>query len=348
VRIAWVVYGSLAQPTGGYVYDRLVVGGLRVRGDEVAVLDPRSAGSIPWAELDVVVGDGLCMRELGPAFEGASGRVSRVLLVHHLASWEVERTDRELLRPIEARAIRASDRLIVTSHASAERLASEYPGRAIDVVVPGSDRLPRRARLPRSDEGLELLFVGSLIPRKRLGILLEAVERVSDARVTLAIVGDSGRDPEHARAIEARIEQSPALRASVHTVGVLDDDGIARRMARADALVLPSSLEGFGMVLVEALHAGLPLIAARETARAAAIAESGAVIVFDDVDGLTAALRQLLRDRSRLEAMRRAVSDLSLPLWSETVSAFHGALKRAAAALAPGAANGPDRGPAPR
>ena len=41
VRIAWIVYGDLDQPTGGYVYDRLVVEGLRAGGDEVEVVDPR-------------------------------------------------------------------------------------------------------------------------------------------------------------------------------------------------------------------------------------------------------------------------------------------------------------------
>src|SRR5882672_5236547 len=207
MRIAWIVHGDLAQPTGGYVYDRIVIDGLRARGDEVEVVDPLTTAVTP-DRVDVIVGDALWAREIGPLFERAGHGVARVLLVHHFPSWEIERIDREAMRALEARAVGASDRLVATSAASGERLAAEYPLPGVDVVVPGADRLPCHPRVSSDDATIQLLFVGSLIARKRLALLLDAMEHLADPRVTLTVVGDAGREPENARAIAARIETS--------------------------------------------------------------------------------------------------------------------------------------------
>ena len=86
LRVAWVVYGSLEQISGGYIYDRLVIEELRRLGDLVTVisLEP-GATELPQlstTDFDVVVGDELCFRELLPLFQrGSTPR--RVLLIHH-------------------------------------------------------------------------------------------------------------------------------------------------------------------------------------------------------------------------------------------------------------------------
>ncbi len=327
MRVTWLVYGDLEQPTGGYVYDRLVVAGLRAAGDDVAVVDPRDAGHAAPARLtgDVLVGDALGVAEVGPLFEAAAGSARRVLLVHHLPSWEEERTDREALRALEARAIAASDRAVVTSATTGARLGGEYPGLGADVVVPGADRLPRRPRAERSG-ALRLVFVGSVIPRKRLHLLFDALERLGDTPFTLHMAGDAGRDPAHAAAMRARVHRSPALRGRVVADGVLDDGALADRLASVDALVLPSSLEGYGMVIAEALATGLPVFAARPAAVAAGVAGHPAVAVFDDSADLAAALETFARDEAVRAAMTRAAGSASLPTWEGCVAAFRAAL----------------------
>ena len=69
VRIAWIVYGSLEQVSGGYIYDRLVVEQLRALGDSVTVVS-LTPGQTELPDLragfDVLVGDELCFRELVP------------------------------------------------------------------------------------------------------------------------------------------------------------------------------------------------------------------------------------------------------------------------------------------
>src|SRR5689334_11237973 len=121
MRVAWIVYGPIDQPTGGYIYDRILAQRGRDAGDEVVVvsLEPGSSADdlvarLFAAEADAIVGDALCVREVAPAFErlsasGDAGGVvrprARVLLVHHPKSWEKELGDdeREAQRMAEAR-----------------------------------------------------------------------------------------------------------------------------------------------------------------------------------------------------------------------------------------------------
>ena len=329
------------------MYDRLVVEGLRAHGDEVQVLDPVDAIATAAAceRADVLVGDALCVRELGPLFESVKrargpgverdrDAAPRVLLVHHFPSWELERSDREGLRGHEARALAASDHVVATSAATRARLTGDCGGLPIDVVAPGADRLPRTSRSARGagDARVELLFVGSIVARKRVSLLLDALdalESLQAPRPGLTLLGDADREPEHARAIAERIEASDGLRSSVTMGGVVGDEALARWLARADALVLPSSLEGYGMVLTEALHAGLPVIAARPAASAAGIEGLDAVRVFDDARELAELLARFVTDPAMRDAMLLAAATAPLPTWSGAVGAFRQSLARA-------------------
>ena len=324
MRIAWIVYGELAQPTGGYIYDRIVVDRLRARGEIVDVVDARLATAASGSA-DVLVGDALCARELGPLFESAPA-TPRVLLIHHLPSWELERTDRDSSRRHEERALASSDRVVATSAMSRARLAREHERLAVDVVVPGADRLPRAPRVSNGGP-IELLFVGSVVVRKRVSLLLDALEGLPEPRPRLTLLGDPDREPAHARAVAERIEASAVLRASVTMAGVVTDEDLARRLARADALVLPSSLEGYGMVLTEALHAGLPVIAARPAAEAASIADHGGVRVFDEGRELAQpAFRRFATEPALRSAMRSGAESSPLATWSGASDAFHRAI----------------------
>ena len=330
MRIAWLVYGPVTQPTGGYVYDRLIIEGLRAHGDRVDVVDPAIASSILGGDLegaDVLVGDALCAPELGGLFEGARRGQGRVLLVHHFPSWEIDRTDREAMRGLELRALGACDGVVATSQATRARMLAESAPPPIAVVVPGADRLPRLTR-SRGGSDVELLFVGSLVSRKGVARLLDALEQVPEPRPALTLVGDPGREPEYGRAVMARVAGSPGLRDRVSFAGVVGEGVLAQRMARADALVLPSSLEGYGMVLTEALYAGLPVLASRAAAIAAGVAHLAAARVFDEDDGLLLLLKRFAVDRALRASMSRAAEEPSLPRWDDAVTAFRQVLLR--------------------
>jgi glycosyltransferase involved in cell wall biosynthesis len=340
VRVAWIVYGSIDQPTGGYVYDRMLVIRGRAAGDEVHVISivrgdapEKLTRHLDDFGADAIVGDALCSPELGPTFAMIGPRAARVLLVHHLASWEAETPtlERAAARAHETLAAVHADHLIATSAATARRLLAEHPGPGVDVVVPGADRLPRLPRAGSPHGPTSLLFVGNLIPRKRLPLLLEALDWLHDPRFLLRIAGDASRDESHARAIESRIEASEYLRAHVTRLGVISDRALAGELARSDALVLPSSLEGYGIAMTEALRAGIPLIAARSIAVPEAVRDSETALLFEDGAALARALRRFADDATLRERLRRAAVDCAgrLPSWERSAAAFRDLLSRA-------------------
>ncbi|AUX35055.1 MULTISPECIES: glycosyltransferase family 4 protein [Sorangium] len=345
MRIAWVVYGALDQITGGYIYDRLVVERLRRRGDvvEVVSLDPaprsRALAGLALAErlarLDpaVVVGDELCFPELGPAFAALPRRIARVLLVHHLSAWELPPgARRAALALAEAAVIRLCDAHLATSATTAARLRREHGLARVDVAPPGADRLPLRPRAARGGGPLRLTFVGSFIPRKGLLELLAAFERVGSARAALVLVGDAARDPAYAERVRRAIDGSARLRARVEVRGVLDDEALAAALAETDALVLPSRLEGYGMVLTEAVRAGVPVLAARAGAIAEVVQDGAEALLWDDGEGLVRTLTRFIEDGALRASMRRAamLRAPALPTWDGAAAAVGAVLARAA------------------
>jgi glycosyltransferase involved in cell wall biosynthesis len=339
-----VIYGALEQRTGGYIYDRSIVARLRARGQVVGVVsvepgsDPGDlARTVSATESDVVVGDALAASEIGLARSRWPGRTPLVLLVHHLTIWEDESQGRATVCAAESRAIASSDHLVATSAWTAGRLIAEYR-RAVDVVVPGADRLPRLPRPPLDDARVVLTFVGSIVPRKRLSWLIDAMDRVAAPNLELRVVGDPLRDAEHAAAIADRIASSPYLRTHVVALGPIEDRAVAEELARADALVLPSSLEGYGIVLTEALHAGVPVIAARTGAIPEVVGGGDSAMLFDDISELGDAITRFastpaLRHRMRLAAQRRADH---LPTWDGASQDFSAVLTRTAGRSAVG------------
>lgn len=144
-----------------------------------------------------------------------------------------------------------------------------------------------------------LVFVGSLDPRKNLPRLLEAhaILRAMDSQApALVLAGPAGR------------EQSLQGRAGVHLTGWLDDADLRSLVAASRALVLPSTDEGFGLPVLEALAAGRPVVISdlpvlHEVAGPHAVAAPP-----DDAEALAHALASVLDgvDDSAARAARQA------------------------------------------
>lgn len=346
-KLAWLIYGSLAQATGGYIYDRMIIERLRARKVRIEVISliphqPASlestADQLNALKPDALVGDCLCAAEIGPLFETWAGRALRLLLVHHLRSWELEIDpgDRATLTKAEQRALAACDLVVTTSFCTATRLTQTHPAFRPEVIVPGADRLGRSTRLERAD-GVILLGVGSLVARKRWELLLEALDQLALEHVYLRLVGDPTRDPAYDRALKARIAGSSYLSAHVDCLGLVGSAQLAHELANADTLVLPSSLEGYGMVITEALHAGLPVIATRQSAISEALAShTEAALQFDDAAQLRLHLRRFASDPQLRFALRSAAARLSmaLPTWGGAEARFYDLLLQRSSALA--------------
>ncbi len=175
---------------------------------------------------------------------------------------------RFLRRRIEARSLRCSRAVIVLSeqsrqevHAFGETRTSlvKIPG-GVDLArfVPAADRSAVRRTLGLPGDRRILLSVRRLTPRMGLDNLIEAMPTVlAQYPDTLLLIG--GKGPEHARLAELIAQRG--LQNSVTLLGFISHDQLASYYQAANAFVLPTvTLEGFGLVTVESLACGTPVI----------------------------------------------------------------------------------------
>jgi phosphatidylinositol alpha-mannosyltransferase len=151
-----------------------------------------------------------------------------------------------------------ADHYLCLSASAGQVLADDF-GRTPGIVGGGVD-LRRFAPADRRHATPVLLFTGSLdTPRKNLGLLLEAVEVLHDRGVPVALWLSGPGDPR------ATLEAAPAsARAAVELHGLGEPERLGDLYGRAWATVLPSVHEAFGLVLVESLACGTPVVALDE------------------------------------------------------------------------------------
>jgi phosphatidylinositol alpha-mannosyltransferase len=172
--------------------------------------------------------------------------------------------------------------------------------------VAGHEQSARR-RDP-GDREVRLLYIGRNDPRKGLGTLLAAVERLPGVHVDLV-----GVDRDEVEALHEKIAPGRALPATVTAHGRVPDSRRSELLDQADILCAPSLKgESFGLVLVEAMAAGVAVVASAIPGYVDVLDGHGRIVPPGDVDALTAALLELAGDadlRRRLgEDGRRAAA----------------------------------------
>ncbi len=179
------------------------------------------------------------------------------------------------------------------------------------VFRPVDDPGPRRAWLAARglpERARTLLYVGGFNPHKNVLGLIRALAQARTAAgaedVRLVLVGDHEGDVFHGNveAIRAAVREA-GLETHVHWAGFVPDEALRHLYAGAEALVLPSFEEGFGLPAVEAAACGAPCVATRESPLPEVLEGGG--LFFDPraAGALEAALATLLSDRSRRDAM---------------------------------------------
>jgi glycosyltransferase involved in cell wall biosynthesis len=232
---------------------------------------------------------------LMPAREAA-----QVVTIHDLNFLlHPERTRREIRRdyPALARAhAHRADRIVVVSQFTArevERLL-EVPVDRIAVCPPGAPSwAPRRAD---PGDAAYVLFFGTLEPRKNVGALLDAYERLASRRRDLPPLVLAGGSTDAARPWLERI-QRPPLSGLVRHIGYVDPRKREGLYEGARLLVQPSFEEGFGLPVLEAMTLGVPVIAANRGALPEVLGDAGLLFDPGDPDDLAAAIERAIDDR---------------------------------------------------
>jgi phosphatidylinositol alpha-1,6-mannosyltransferase len=217
--------------------------------------------------------------------------------------------------------VRRAQIVLATSAYSAARIVEDYgvPSGRVR-VVPEPIELARWRQLLDTAEALprdgpSILCVAHLYPRKDVGKLVGAMSRLAGGAATLRVAGGG---PELLRL--QKLARQLALEDRVEFLGHVPLARLAAEYRRADLFCLPSRQEGFGIVFLEAMAAGLPIVAARATAVEELLGDGACAVLVPPSDeaALADALGRLLGDgaqRRRLsEAGRRRVERYDAPL----------------------------------
>jgi glycosyltransferase involved in cell wall biosynthesis len=293
MRIAIDGRALLGQATGIGTYTRGIARALIAQGHDVLLLSPRAlppgaADGIPigsrwhpsgtiWAQTSLPRAAGRWHADVLLAALTIAPRVSEVpvaSVVHDLTAWthpewHARRTVAAFLPNWERTAERAAC-LLCVSATTARELVALYPETAPRVRVaengvepefsPGGDEASREAARRRFADGNRfVLYLGTIEPRKNVGTLVSACERLwakRRSRADLVLAGGLGWKTA---GLLRRIATSP-FRDKIHLTGYASREAALALYRAAEAFVYPSLSEGFGLPVAEAMACGTPVV----------------------------------------------------------------------------------------
>ncbi len=209
---------------------------------------------------------------------------------------------------VPTEAVAAELRRVLSLGADQVHVIGEGVTEALAAQPPDADARAGRLDLPER----YLLSLATLEPRKGLDVLLAALAEPTAPDVPLLVVGQPGWGGVDPAAAAAARGLAPGR---VRVLGRLPDPDLATVLHRATALVAPSRAEGFGLPVLEAMAAGVPVV----TSDAPALVEVGGdatlVVPRDDPSALAVTLRSLLADGA-LQARLSAAGRCRAPLFT--------------------------------
>ena len=357
MRLLFVIYGSLQQISGGYLYDRKVIEYLEGQGVEVDCLQlpacpyllcPLQSLYPPLRRLfrvhhpggyDCIVIDELTHPSVFlPVCRRVRPGPPVVVLLHHLKIQErVGPVIRIIARCMERRLLRSCQAVIVTSNTTRQTV-HDLIGSKTEVYVcpPGSDTLIQN--LPGEGPGggkaaavggrpARLLVTGNIIPRKGHDLLIRMLADLVDLRWELRIVG-AVADRRYKRRVD-RLVRRCGLEDRIIYTGALSGQALLRQYEEADIFVFPSRYEGFGISLAEAIRAGVPFVAFASGAVPEVSGGEGLLVPPGNLGIFRHHLRRLIADLEFREQAAALSCSLAaqLPTWKRTGAAFFRAIQ---------------------
>jgi glycosyltransferase involved in cell wall biosynthesis len=210
--------------------------------------------------------------------------------------WAADGLERRVYLGLERLAARWCRTIVaVSEHERRAGLEAGIGDESAYAVIPNGIDLDRYAGAPEPVPG-RVVMIGRLAPQKRPELAVEALAQVPDAE--LQLVGDGPLRAE----VEAHARRL-GVEARVHVLGHRDD--IPALLGRASCLLLPSDYEGWPFVVMEAMAAGVPVIASSVGGIPELVEHGRTGLLVDPgrVEPVAAALGELLGDPERARAM---------------------------------------------
>ena len=340
---AFAIPGDIGTLTGGYIYERRLLEGLRAMGREVRHLQlgPSFPDPTPGDMADAVaqlramednrplILDGLVFGSLDTAGL-ALVRAPVVAMIHHPLAREsgLSAERRAHLYRTERDNLALARHVLVPSRHTANILVTDYGVEAARITIarPGTDRPlgPPAPVLPPM-----ILSVGIQHPRKGHDVLLKALAQLTDLDWQAVIVG-SAYDAAHASDLAA-LHDRLRLRSRVAFAGRVSQARLDELYRAASVFALATRYEGYGIVFDEALVHGLPIVSCDTGAVSQTVPRTAGLLVPPDApENFADALRSILSDEARRRGLAEGAARAGavLPGWSATAETASAVLDR--------------------
>lgn len=278
---------------------------------ELKLALPRPAIGMALAEFkpDVIHVVNPAVLGLGGLYYGKVMQIPLIASYHtHLPQY-LQHYGLGMLEPVMWELIKANHNQAQLNLCTSTAMVEELRGRGIerlDLWQRGVDTETFRPSLASEEmrshlsqghpESPLLLYVGRLSAEKEIDRIKPVLESIPGAR--LALVGDG----PHRSALEKHFAGTPT-----HFVGYLTGEALGSAFASADAFIFPSRTETLGLVLLEAMAAGCPVVAARSGGIPDIVTDGENGYLFDprDEQGAIAATQRLFQERTERETLRQ-------------------------------------------
>lgn len=258
-----------------------------------------------------------------PLLLPSRGRAVKVITVYDLDFLDHPgRTRAEIRRDypaLSARHAQRADLVVVISEHTAREVRNRL-GVAADRIVLCRPGAPTASDAPRPDRPGPILFVGTIEPRKNLPTLFAAYEALVARNQAAPPLILAGGTVEQSEEILGGLRARAAIADRVEYRGYVSDAERQALYASASMLVLPSFNEGFGMPAVEAMQAGVPVIASTGGAMPEVVGTAGITVDPADIAGFCGAMERLLADPAEHQRLAGAGREQAR-LFSWTASA---------------------------
>jgi glycosyltransferase involved in cell wall biosynthesis len=240
--------------------------------------------------------------------------------VAKMAKWAKEAPECQQLAALEDELIAQSQYLHAVSAPILAGAVEDYhadPARAFVANLGIRDRVHQYQRRRPASGRVRVLYVGRVETRKGADLFLDAAVRLCREfpHVEFVLAGkdiptDDG--DTHRQRFEAAFANDADVRSRVIFAGMVPEDVLYQNYADADVVCLPSRYESFGLVFVEAMVFGKPVVGARAGGMVEVVAdgEQGYLVTPGDADALADALRQLVADAGLRERFGRRSREL--------------------------------------
>jgi len=279
MRIAFILYGVADNRSGGFLYDKFLIQKLQKRGHNVELFSQKEGNyftllmgnskkllrNLFLYNPDLIIEDELNHMSLFLINKKIKLKVNAPILsiVHHLKSEEnINKILRYFSRGIEHSFLAGCDAFIFNSINTLNSVNKllKNTGKSYKIIYPGKDNLQLLQRELTDDGIVRLIFVGNIIPRKNLDMVLRVLCEFTGLPWRFNICGADHYDSKYLKELHKLAAKFEGKNKIIFN-GRVSDKTLTKLLSESDILIAPSKWEGFGISYLEAMRSGVIPIA---------------------------------------------------------------------------------------